>query len=241
MEGAPLRPHTNVSFLAIGRLQSAFLALHKIKETHMAATKWQISGNYLETCSCDFLCPCITANLAAQPSKGHCDAALVYHIERGTYDGVKLDDLSFAVLLHSPGVMAEGNISIGVITDERASDEQQAALVTIASGQAGGPMAALGPLVDTFLGAEAKPFHYDINGMSHAVSIPGVLDQACEGVPSAVSPSEPLYIENTVHPTNSRLALAKATRSHLHAFGIDWDDTSGTNNGHFAPFNWQGG
>ena len=23
------------------------------------------------------------------------------------------------------------------------------------------------------------------------------------------------------------------------AFGLDWDDTSGKNNGHFAPFNWQ--
>lgn len=36
------------------------------------------------------------------------------------------------------------------------------------------------------------------------------------------------------------LALAHATDSHVHAFGIDWDNTSGTNNGHFAPFNWQG-
>jgi len=25
----------------------------------------------------------------------------------------------------------------------------------------------------------------------------------------------------------------------MHAFGINWDDTSGTNNGHFAPFAWK--
>jgi len=24
----------------------------------------------------------------------------------------------------------------------------------------------------------------------------------------------------------------------MHAFGINWDDTSGKNNGHFAPFSW---
>jgi hypothetical protein len=42
-----------------------------------------------------------------------------------------------------------------------------------------------------------------------------------------------------LHPANARLALAKATGSHLHAFGLDWDDTSGNNNGHFAPFNWR--
>ena len=33
-------------------------------------------------------------------------------------------------------------------------------------------------------------------------------------------------------------ALAKASRGHMHAFGIDWDDTGGKNNGHFAPFSW---
>jgi hypothetical protein len=75
--------------------------------------------------------------------------------------------------------------------------------------------------------------------MSCSVSIPGVLDQACEGVPSALDASQPMYIDNTLHPANARLALAHATRSHLHIFGLDWDDTSGQNNGHFAPFNWR--
>jgi hypothetical protein len=40
------------------------------------------------------------------------------------------------------------------------------------------------------------------------------------------------------HPAASRLALAKASRGHLHAFGINWDDTTGKVNGHFAPFSW---
>ena len=89
------------------------------------------------------------------------------------------------------------------------------------------------------LGAEAKPIHFEKNGLSCSVSIPGMLDQAVEGVASAVKQGEPLYIDNTVHPANARLALAKAKRSHLHAFGIDWDDATGRNNGHFAPFSWQ--
>jgi hypothetical protein len=100
-------------------------------------------------------------------------------------------------------------------------------------------MAALGPLVSTFLGSEARSFQYQINGLSQSVSIPGMLDQAVEGVPSAGDPSQPLYIENTVHPTNSRLALANAKRSHVAAFGLEWNDSTGTNNGHFAPFNWR--
>lgn len=206
----------------------------------MAQVSWQLSGDYFETCSCTYVCPCVPTNLAGQPTKGHCYFAFVFHTDRGRYGNAALDGLNFAVLGQSPGVMGNGNWSVGLITDERASSEQQQAITAIASGQAGGPMAALAPLIGKFLGVEAKPIQYQKNGMKRSVSIPGVLDQAVEGVGSAAKPSEPLYIDNTLHPANSRLALARAARSHLHAFGLNWDDTSGQNNGHFAPFNWQG-
>ena len=65
-----------------------------------------------------------------------------------------------------------------------------------------------------------------------------LVDQACEGLESAVRPGEAIVIDNVAHPVNSRVSLAKATRSKFHAFGIDWEDTSGTRNGHFAPFDW---
>ena len=65
-----------------------------------------------------------------------------------------------------------------------------------------------------------------------------VLDQAVEGVTSPASPDEPMALVNTMHPVNSRLTLAKSTGSHLHIFGMDWDDEGG-NNGHYAPFEWK--
>ena len=68
-------------------------------------------------------------------------------------------------------------------------------------------------------------------------AVTGMLDIAVEGIPGA-SPAEPIYLDNVGHPAASRLALAKASRGHLHAFGINWDDTSGKVNGHFAPFAW---
>jgi hypothetical protein len=199
---------------------------------------WQVSGRYFETCSCDFLCPCITSGLTDMPSKGSCTAALAFQIERGHHGGTSLDDLRFVVVLRTPAEMVKGNWSVGVITDERANLEQQQALVGIASGQAGGPMAALGPLVGTFLGVESGPITFSQNDGRWSLSIPGKVDQELDALPGA-KPDEPLYIDNTVHPANSRLALAKATRSHVHAFGLDWDDDSGQNNGHFAPFSWQ--
>src|SRR5919109_2503922 len=138
----------------------------------MASVQWQINGNYMEACSCDSVCPCPTSGLAAPPTKGSCDAGLVFHVERGQYGATKLDGLSFAVLLHTPGPMIQGNWTVGVIVDERASAPQREALTAIASGQGGGPMAALGPLVGRFGGAEVRPIKVEGQGMKRSVSIP---------------------------------------------------------------------
>ena len=200
---------------------------------------WQIAGDYFETCSCDYVCPCIPTNLAGKPTKEYCNFAMVFNIEKGNSDSVKLDGLTFAVIGHAPEVMGKGNWSVGLIIDERASNDQKQAITTIASGQAGGPPAILTGVVGKLLGVESRPIQYKKNGLKRSVSIPKMLDQSCEGVASAADPSQPLYIDNTMHPANPRLALAHATASHLHAFGLDWDDTTGNNNGHFAPFNWR--
>ena len=206
----------------------------------MANTSWQVSGQYFETCNCDFLCPCLPTTFAGKPTHGECKVAMAFSIDKGRYGGVTLDGLKFVVLADTPGpTMGDGNWAVGLITDARATPEQQQALLQIGSGQGGGPMAALGRLVGKMLGVEARPIQFEQHAMGCSVSIPGMLDQAVEGVASAVKPGEPLFLENTAHPANARLALAKATRSHLHAFGVNWDDTSGNNNGHFAPFNWK--
>jgi len=203
----------------------------------MANAQWRVSGEYFEACSCDFVCPCPTSGLAARPTRGFCDAGLVFHVDRGRYGATALDGLNFAVLLHTPGPMIDGNWTVGVVLDERASAEQREALTAIASGSGGGPMAALGPLVGRFGGAEAKPIRIERDGMRRTASIPGVLDIAIEAVTGADG-SEPIYLDNVGHPAATRLALAKASRGHLHGFGIDWDETSGRNNGHVAPFSW---
>ena len=201
--------------------------------------RWAIQGSYLETCSCDFLCPCLTS-VRVRPTNGDCYFAIAYKINRGNYGDVKLDGHSFIVVARTPGAMGQGNWSVGVIVDGEASIEQIDALSKIATGAEGGPMANLAPLVGTVLGVEKRPIEIHTNGMSNSAKAGELLDQANQGVPGA-NENEPIYIDNVGHPSNSRLALAKATRSHLHAFGLDWDDVSGKNNGHFSPFNWSGG
>ena len=199
---------------------------------------WSIAGEYMETCNCAFLCPCITSNLSAKPTEGDCKAAIAMRIDKGQKDGVTLDGLSFMVLLHSPSAMSEGNITVGLIVDERASEQQADAISAIATGAAGGPMAALGPLVGRVAGVERQPIRFEIDGLRRSVQAGKLVDQECQGIESGSAPGEALGVDNTVHPVNTRLSLARATRSSMHAFGMDWDDMTGTRNGHFAPFSW---
>ena len=136
--------------------------------------------------------------------------------------------------------MGEGNFTVGLIIDERANEKQTEAIRAIASGAVGGPMGRLAPLVKRMAGVEKRPISFEMDGLKRIVKAGELVDQACEGIAGRARAGEPLYIDNTGHPLNSRLALAKATRSSMHAFGIDWDDSTGTRNGHFAPFAWAG-
>ncbi|MES3003665.1 MAG: DUF1326 domain-containing protein [Pseudomonadota bacterium] len=202
-------------------------------------SSWNIKGQYMETCNCTLLCPCIWSNMTARPTEGACEAAVALHIDQGEKDGVKLDGLSFVVMLHSPGPMGQGNITVGLIVDDAANDAQVDAIKSIATGEAGGPMAALAPLVGKVAGLEKRPIQFTRQGLNYTLKAGELVDQACEGLESAVRPGEAIVIDNVAHPVNTRLSLAKATRSKFHAFGVDWEDASGTRNGHFAPFAWQ--
>lgn len=205
------------------------------------AEAWQLSGDYFETCSCDFVCPCIPSNLSAMPTKGSCTVGFAFHVDRGHYGAVQLDGLNFALVAFTPGVMGDpASWQVGLILDERSDEKQGEAITAIASGQAGGPMANLAPLIGKFLGVERAPIEYHKDGLKRSVKVGEKFDAAIQAVESAVKPGEPIQIVNTLHPANSTLALAQASRAHLSAFGLSWEDAGGKNNGHYAPIEWAG-
>jgi len=207
----------------------------------MATPAWKVSGQYYETCSCDFVCPCVPGQMAVSPSKGSCTFAMAFQVDRGSYGDIPLDGLGFIVLGFTPEAMGKGNWSVGLIADERASVEQRDAITAIASGAAGGPMSALSGLIGKFLGVELAPIRFDRDGAKWSVQASKLVDMAAEGA-MGINPAatEPLHLENTGHPASDRFALAHASRSHVHALGLAWDDVTGKNNGQYAPFSWQG-
>ena len=77
--------------------------------------------------------------------------------------------------------MGAGNITVGLIIDDSASDAQVEAVSAIATGAAGGPMASLAPLVGKIAGVERRPIRFEMNGLNRAVRAGDLVDQACEG------------------------------------------------------------
>ena len=202
-------------------------------------TAWNISGQYYETCNCDFVCPCLLGQMTLAPTKGSCSFAMGFQIERGSYGAVSLDGLGFIVLGFTPEAMIKGNWSVGVIADERASGQQQEAIAAIASGAAGGPMAAVTGLVGKLLGVTSAPIRFERNGFQWSVKASTLVDMGAEGA-RGIDPDakEPMYLTNTGHPASNQLALAHASRSHVDALGLSWHDASGKNSGTYAAFSW---
>ena len=76
-----------------------------------------------------------------------------------------------AAIADTPKVMTEGNWRLGLFIDERASDDQFDKLAKVFSGQLGGPMAALAPLVGEVLGVERATIDIDDDGLVHRVRV----------------------------------------------------------------------
>ena len=201
------------------------------------AEKWNITGEYFESCNCDFICACL---VQADTPRDRCDAALAFHIDNGTYGQTKLDGLS-AVLVVSfpgPGKMRNGNWTAAVYVDEKGTKEQQEALGNIFSGKAGGtPGALFTGLVSKFLGVKATPISFQINGNDRKLSIPNILDIDISAV-TGRDGKEPIWATNAAHPVSQKLALAASRAYSYNDHNLSWN-TSGTN-GHFAPFTWAG-
>ena len=159
-------------------------------------------SDYFENCSCSILCPCLVsaaAPLTARPTEGFCNVPLIFHIENGRYGDLALDQLNVLVILHAPGVMADGDWSAATCNvDHSADDAQTEALAAIFSGAAGGPMAAFTPLIAKNLGVRKVPITFRIDGKTRSAEIPDILHMSVDPLPT-MHPSGEMWV-NIGHP-----------------------------------------
>ena len=195
---------------------------------------WSLKGSYTETCSCELMCPC---NLSFDHGATYdfCRVTLVFAIHEGDVDGTAIGGRTVAVIADTPKVMTEGNWRLGLFIDDGATDEQAEKLTSVFTGQLGGPMEALAPLVGELLGVERVPIEIVDDGLRHSVRVGDAIDFEIEDiVPFGVETGEPARLTGIFHPVGSTLTAAEAKRSRINAFGIEYEGKTGLSTSEFS-------
>lgn len=200
---------------------------------------WKIEGTYFENCNCEWVCPCSVTSLVSPATQERCQVVLVYHVQSGEIEGADVGGLTVAVVADTPQQMTDGNWNLGLIVDAKASDDQADRLSGVFSGQKGGPMAALGPLVGKVLGVERATMEYSDQGLRHSVKIgEAVRIEVEDFVPPGLGGDTPTRLVGVFHPSNTTLTIAKPVSSQISAFGMEFHNDG--RSAFSAPFAWQG-
>lgn len=195
--------------------------------------RWNLDGEYFESCNCELLCPCLLTK-GARPTEGHCDVVVAFRVDSGKYGQTDLSGLNAVLVIYSPGVMTEGKWTVEPYVDVRASEAQRAALERIITASAGGPLGRFGPLIAKRLPLKVAPISITSEGRVRKLSIPNVTEVTVEGVLGA--DSQQVWFDNVAHFANRRLAAARGTSSHFKDDSFTFDNSG--RNGHFAPIKW---
>jgi len=155
----------------------------------VARTEWRLKGNWIKNCNCAFGCPC---DFNAPPTHGDCKGLVGMRVAQGHFGDVRLDGLSFVVVLDFPGALHEGNGTIQPIVDERADPRQREALFAILSGQhsdEGTLFHIFSLIVAHVLDPIFAPiaFDFDLDGRTARVSIPGILETQTQPIRNPIS------------------------------------------------------
>jgi len=184
---------------------------------------YSVEGDYFETCGCTVSCQCIYLSPATKDS---CDAFAVWHITRGQKEGVDLAGLKVALALHSPKQMTDGGWKVVLYVDEHAKPDQATALGAIFSGQAGGHLAALGPLIGSASVESASITFEKANG-TRRLKVGDVLEMQAEELKGMDGKTAPVITNPALSVVPQPMRVGKAAK--IHYTGAWKFETSGTN------------
>ena len=148
-------------------------------------TKWNIEAEFLQACNCDYGCPC---EFSAPPTLGYCEGMGARQITRGNFGDVKLDGLGVAYAARWPKAIHEGGGTACLFFDERASQQQRNALLTICSGQAGGmPFEIHATTFAKILEPQFVPIKFHVNGRNSSVQVGNAMNVTVEPIKNPVT------------------------------------------------------
>ena len=205
--------------------------------------EWRLQGDWFDVCKCTIPCPC---TFAQAPSEGDCEGILAWHIRKGTFGEVPLDDLNVVALGRFEGNIWEGKTkaTMAIYIDERADESQRQALQTIFGGQAGGWLGEFASMIGEVRGMEYAPITFEIaDDLAYwAAEVPGKAWARAEALAGPTTlPGQRVQVHN---PPGAEVGPGQvatwgvATTDRVDAFGWKWE-WDGRSSKHF-PFDWSG-
>lgn len=171
---------------------------------------YEIEGRLLEVCTCNVLCPCWVGE---DPDYKTCDTTIAWGIDRGTIEGTNVDGLVMAVSAHVPrNILEPKSWEAVVFVDDRATPEQEDAMIRLFTGQLGGAIADLAGLIGEVKAVERSPITFTVEDGKGRLGI-GKLVQA-EMAPFVGATGNPTTLAETVFSTipGSPVYASKASR-----------------------------
>ena len=93
---------------------------------------WTFKAEYVETCNCDYGCPC---NFNGTPYNGLCRALALFHIRSRNYGDTSLDGIDVICAFSRPKAIHDGYDTAQLFISKFTSIEQRNSIITIFSGQ----------------------------------------------------------------------------------------------------------
>jgi hypothetical protein len=183
---------------------------------------YRLEGKLLEVCTCNVLCPCW---VGADPDNGTCDGTLSWHIDKGEIQGVDVSGLTIGILCHIPGNILKGNWRAVIFLDDKASSQQEEAILKVFTGKLGGPVADFANLIGEVVGVERVPITFEVEEGKGRLRLGSAVTADLEPFQGATGESTTLHdsIFTTIPGSPAYVGKAPSYKARSSALGLNID------------------
>jgi hypothetical protein len=187
-------------------------------------TNYRVTAESVEACNCQHGCNC---QFAGVPNEGKCEFIIGYEVKDGHFGDVSLDGVRAVVAAKYPNAIHEGNGHVVLFIDEKATQKQVDAFVSILSGKMGGmPWEALAGTIKRFEGPIRKPIDIKIAGERSSVRVPGTIDLALTPLKDPVTGADKevhiVYPKGGFFWNDATIGTTHAMRAVHGDFQLEW-------------------
>lgn len=156
-------------------------------------TYWKFKGREFANCNCDYGCNCQFGGL---PDKNFCQATVGMVIDEGFHGDTDLKGVKFAGVFRWPGPIHEGKGECVAFVDERTTEAQRNAILTILTGGDTDPFATVFAVFASTITTMHEPeflpidFEVDVEGRKARLRVPDRVESDGEPIKSPVNGAE---------------------------------------------------